>query len=170
MCKSALFMVLLLVSTGLSVQAQYKYTPADGCPVGFGAEVNAQAISRQTSDSHENEVDSIPLELSFEQTGAAGIVSAEIVVHGLSGTGGILPAKEAAKSDKTQVFHLERVAAAKDLQHSEVFVTKMAVVRWAEITKLKYADGSEWKTTSASRCRAMPPLFRLVDAPATNHP
>ena len=89
-----------------------------------------------------------------------------MVVHGLLASAGYLPVGERSQTARTQAFELNLAPGKAAVAETEVTVTKMRFVRWAELTELRYADGSTWHPSGTAECRAVPSLFRLVDLAA----
>jgi hypothetical protein len=177
----SLLMVFVLAGASTSAQenpvqpSQRVVTRAvsEGCPVNFGAQVNARAIVHSVQDAKEK--DAQLLELRFERLRASGseatgaeartILRASVTVHGVDQGARVLPVRNARDEDRTQVFELERRTEPAGLVDRDVWVHKM-LVKWAEVTELRFADGSVWRASKDSYCRATPSLFRLVAATA----
>ena len=137
-----------------------------GCPVFFGAQVAGRAVARTIDDMRKNP-DAPLLRLTFspERT----IVSAHVVIHGSQGSGLLLPVAGQSgqtKADSTQNFELKRLSGQQTVADAEVRVTQLRLVRWAELTEVRFADGSAWHPTSDAQCRAVSSLFHLANATA----
>jgi len=91
------------------------------------------------------------------------IVSADIVVHGFAPTAHIIPATLSAPTEITETFHLTP-AAGEPLLHSSVWTKSMSPVSWVELTRLDYADGTSWQSSTPRQCSATPSLYVLVGA------
>lgn len=105
------------------------------------------------------------LDLNFARP-RADIVAADIVVHGYPLTAHAIPATVAAPAEVTESFHLAASADA-PLLHSSVWTAHMVVIKWAELTRLEYSDGTTWTpATNQSTCRAYPSLYLPVSASA----
>jgi hypothetical protein len=163
------FLLLMVLSAGVYVSAQQAISanPAKsvGCPIGFGAQVNARAIA-QTAEDQKKIGDAPLLELTFGQRDTPKIVSASVTVHGLSSSHRFLPVDQGSDENATESFELGQGHGATGLTHTAVWVRKMLFVNWAEVTELKYADGSTWHASSDSQCRVVPSKLRLIDAVA----
>jgi hypothetical protein len=105
------------------------------------------------------------LDLSFARP-QAEIVAADVVVHGYPLTAHAIPATLSAPSEVTESFHLT-ASADEPLLHSSVWTAHMVVIKWAELTRLEYADGTTWTpAANQSTCRAYPRLYLPVNATA----
>jgi hypothetical protein len=102
------------------------------------------------------------LEIAFLRP-SARIVSADIVVHGYPATVHVIPATAQAPEEVTQAFHL---AADGDqpLLQSSIWTQHIASIRWVELTRLDYADGTAWQSSAPRQCTAAPSLYRPVAA------
>ena len=165
--------VLLAASAGVTAQHATATKPAaiatpamvTGCPVAFGAEVDGRARAQAIGDQ-EKRRDAPLLRLFFGRLDAPKIVGASVTVHGRVASSRYLPVGVRSDAERTQSFELDRDLGPMGLTEREVSVTKMAFVRWADVTELRYADGSVWHESGDAQCRAVPSGFRLVDAAA----
>jgi len=159
------FLLLTLLSAGAFVPAQ-QIIPSEGCPIGFGAQVNGRAIARTIEDQKKNG-DGPLLELTFERRDALKIVNASVTVHGLSASNRYLPVDKRPDENATQTFALRPENGAADLTNADVWLSKILSVSWVELTGMKYADGSAWHASPDAQCRAVPSKLLLVNATAT---
>ena len=169
------FLLLILLSMGIALSAQQDTPSApatftkplteNGCPVDFGAQVNSRPIARTIEDvrKHGN---SPLLELTFGHRNTPKILGVTVTIHGLSSSRRFLPVSERSGEQRVQTFRLGPAHGSADLAHTEVWVTKMLFVRWAEVIELNYADGTTWHESPSAQCRAVPDLFHLVDLTA----
>ncbi len=102
------------------------------------------------------------LQLTFHPQDAPKIMKVNVTVYGLSGEARVMPAGSGSKADITEIFQLRPEAGAVDLLQSEIWMQKMSTVRWVDLTEIEYADGSVWRASESSRCRAAPDMFVLV--------
>lgn len=162
------FLLLTVLSAGVYVSAQQssvgKPPQSEACPIGFGAQVNARDIARKAEDVKKNG-DGPLLELTFGQRGTPKVMGAVVKVHGVMSSNSYLLMDERSGADMTQTFDLGGAAGLTD---TSVSVTKLSYVDWAEVTELRYADGSSWHASSKGGCRAVPSKFRLIDATASS--
>jgi hypothetical protein len=165
--------LLLILSTGTILSAQQHSAPtvynlplaSSDCPVNFGAELNSRLIARTVEDAQKHG-DSPRLKLTFGHKDAPKILGATVTIHGLSSSRRYLPVSERSAANRTQTFKLDQAAGSPGLAHTEVWVTQMALVRWAEVTELNYADGTTWHPSRFTQCRAVPSLFHPVNLTA----
>jgi hypothetical protein len=168
------FLLPVLLSASIALPAQQNSattpkviilpTPAVGCPVKFGASIDTRAIVRSIGDrggDRGKDPNAPLLDLTFGPGKTAKIVGASVTVHGLSPQSLYLPVGQRPSEDRTQTFEFNSQPQAA-LAGTEVLVTKMSFVRWAELTQLRYADGSTWQPSAYARCKAVPSGFRLV--------
>lgn len=163
------FLLLTLLSTGIGLSAQpsasvkvIRSAANLNCPVDFDAQLNSPIIMR-TLQAGERHTDSPYLDLSFGQLMAPTIVGATVTIHGSSPSTQYLPVNDRSSENRTQTFKLEKAPGSKGLEQTEVLVNQMALVGWAEITELDYADGTSWHSTPFTVCRARPSSFHLVN-------
>jgi hypothetical protein len=164
MRRSILLLTVLSASASLWAQqtAGAKPWSGDGCPIGFGAQVNGRAIVRTVEDRKKNG-DGPLLELMFAVHDTPRIVSASVMVHGLSSSDRYLPVSQRPDENISQRFELggERGVG---LTEAEVRMNRILFVRWAEVTDLRYADGTVWHASPEAQCRTVPSKLLLVDA------
>jgi hypothetical protein len=160
------FLLLLLLSTGIGLSAQQTLPRAQvtvrplassTCPVNFAAQLNSRFIKRAAGDVRKH--DDVPLlKLTFGQLNTPEILSATVTIHGLSPSSRYMLVNEPSGANRTQTFQLDQAG----LGNTEVSVTQMRFVRWAEVTALNYADGTTWHSSRYEQCRAVPSNFHLV--------
>jgi hypothetical protein len=135
-----------------------------GCPVNFGAQIDSRVVVRSIGDGPQNP-NSQALKVTFRRVDTPTIVNASVTVHGMSSARRYLPVGQRSEANMSQTFEL-KPSQGSDLRQAEVEITKMALVRWAEVTELRFADGSTWHTSAGEHCRATPSGFRLVSLSA----
>ena len=134
---------------------------SEGCPISFFAERRPIGLVGYASDT-EARRHHTGVELTFKRSETPRIVSASVTVHGTSARPRITPAGTNPDEDLTETFDLERQAGTPTLQTTELWMKKLANVRWVELTGLEYVDGSAWHPSSTSRCNATPNGVLLV--------
>ena len=137
-----------------------------GCPVTFGAEVDGRAIAHTVEDAQQNP-DAPWLRLTFGPERA--ILSASVVIHGFRNSGLLLPAGGQFGSTTAEIiqnFELKRMFGQSTVADTEIRVTRLRLVRWAELTEVRFADSSVWHPAPDAHCRAIPSLFHLLSATA----
>ena len=171
--KIAFAYSVLALTTGLlaqEVNRNAQFHPAkpitSGCPVSFGAQVDGRAIARSVEDERQNP-DAPLLRLTFGP--GRTILSANVVIHGSKDSGLLLPVADApapANADHAQNFELKRISGQQTLTDAELRVTQLSLVRWAELTEVRFADGTAWQPAFDAQCRAVPSIFHLAGATA----
>jgi hypothetical protein len=167
----SLLAVLLSVGAGLPAQqvvrGQWEVPDITsvGCPVSFGASLSARAIAHSARDGGEQDQNSKLVELRFGRSDALAVVGAQVVIHGLAENARVLPVAGAPKGELSQTFQLKAVSDSSGLTEHDVWVSKM-IVRWAEVTELRYADGSVWRPSKGAYCRSVPSMYQPVNAEA----
>lgn len=167
MRNAILFLAIFFAGICMSGQqtSSTKAATSEGCPIGFGAQVNGRAIAQTAEDQKKNGSGPL-LEITFSVRGTPKILSASVTVHGLFSSNRYLPADQHSPENAEQTFEVARASGADGLTNAAVWLNKILFVNWAEVTELKYADGSVWHESSDSQCRAVPNRLLLVDATA----
>ncbi len=98
----------------------------------------------------------------FDRRDTPRIVKADVVVHGTSSASRVMPAGSGARNDVAETFELVRPAAALTLARADVWTKKMMSIGWVEVVGLEYADGTSWRASKGSVCRAAPNGLLLV--------
>lgn len=150
---------LFAQQSGQSAQFRVMQPAATGCPVSFAAQVDARLVARTVDNQHKNP-DGPLVRLTFDP--ARPILSASVVIHGMSRKGLTLPVAQQASEDIREHFKLSPQRGSHFVADDEVRVTSMAIVRSAEIREFRFADGSTWHPSGDERCQAAPSLFRDV--------
>ena len=170
MRNTFLLPLLLSTATGLSAQqtlprAQVTITrslASRACAVNFDAQLNSRFIKRDPGDVRKHD-DAPLLKLTFGPLSAQKVVSATVTIHGLSPSSRYMLVNKPSGANRTQTFQLDQTPGSAGLSDTEVRVTQMRFVRWAELTALSYADGTTWHPSRYEQCRAVPSNFHLVD-------
>jgi hypothetical protein len=120
------------------------------------------------------------------------IVAVDILIHGFSSLGQIIPGSQhsiatvdstsrnsvgAPDLDRnrsyslptgvapTESFHLSRDGSGASI-HTSIVAKGMMGISWLEVTRVEFADGSTWQSTSDGQCRLAPSLYVPVDLAA----
>ncbi len=134
------------------------------CPVsmqvrhGLGAG-QALAVARGRSGARGGQA----LDLTIANTGWAGVASMDAVVHfAASKPGLLLLGEDAGGEPLTTPMHIGRriatgaeIAVSWDLDQSNP-------VRYVELTRITFSDGSVWSASGNSRCRFVPDPMMLI--------
>jgi hypothetical protein len=167
MRRSSLVLAVLLVSAGLPAQTssrippvQFMETPVPvDCPAGFSVERRSTLNVVETKGAEERR----PLqglEVKVGRKDAAGIVSADVTVHGYSARRRVLPTVSGADPDASESFRITGEAAS--LLIKEIWMHRVNTVSWVELNEIEYANGSVWHSSAGARCNAAPSKFLLV--------
>jgi hypothetical protein len=170
--------VLLLASASLWAQSNSTDSGAvwvkpEGsvrCPIDLTVKRQQGLVARSVKDEKEGPTGQ-GLQLNFNVPAALKVLKVTVVVHGPPETAHAIPAKDDS-GDNTAIpetFHLERQAGTSSLQNSEIW-THLGAVQWIEVTEIQYADGTSWRESKGSVCRAAPGLLLLTNAEASGGP
>ena len=172
---SSMFLVLLFAPLALSAQYitgnsspyRVELRAAPACPVGFSVDRTPDGAviwinSPQLRGSHGQGPHGQGLDLNFAKP-ATQIVSADIVVHGYLPTTHIIPATPSLPAEATETFHLT-ASNGQPLLHPSVWTQHMVVVSWVDLTRIDFADGTTWQSSTPRQCSAAPSLY----VPVTN--
>lgn len=144
-----------------------------GCPVDFGASVSSRAVLNAAHSAlGQSAPANLTLSLTFAKPGPdapAGadrraVAAASVLVHGLAGKPRVVSAGTASSDGRAQSFDLTPGKGAATLLQSSVQVDRMMFVSWAEITELRFTDGSVWRPSGNSQCHATPGGFHRIGA------
>jgi len=130
------------------------------CPIGFTARANGAAVMVQTKDGRAKEP-AHSVALQFKSNNARRVESATVTIHGVRQTGLYLKTGGATEVNTSRTFSLHPNSEAED----QVSVSGVTTLRSAEITEMRYSDGTIWHPSKLSACQAAISGFRLVDAP-----
>jgi hypothetical protein len=162
---SFLVLTMLLAGAGLPAQKNYRLPPVPlmaspvpgGCPVGFSVERRSAVKVIETKGATERRQGQ-GLEVKLGQKDAAEIVSAEVTVHGHSAKLRVLPVSD--DTDASERFQITGEAAG--LLVREIWMHRVNTVSWVDLNEIEYANGSVWRASANTRCRAVPSNFLLV--------
>ncbi|HEY4382294.1 MAG TPA: hypothetical protein VGN01_18235 [Acidobacteriaceae bacterium] len=166
---SSMIFVLVLASASLAAQTSTGNSPVvlvkppavASCPVQLSVDriPNGGVVrTKGTVGAHGQ-----GLNLTFVQP-KVQIVAADITVHFYPAGGHVVPAAPSAASvPLTETFHLT-TSADTPMRESSIWTSHTAVVRWVELTRLEYADGTSWQASAPRQCGAAPSLYVLVDS------
>jgi len=139
------------------------------------------AIERQSLSQLQSP--SIGLDLDIASNSRHSIAAIDILVHGFSSAGQLLPASAqdslAPQADigprlhlpanaPTQAFHLAPGHPGLFTQafRSSIWTHGLMGIRWLEVTRVEFADGSVWLPAAGGDCRFTPSLYVPVDTSA----
>ncbi|WP_433967441.1 hypothetical protein [Tunturiibacter gelidiferens] len=137
-----------------------------GCPIGFRADrqSTAQILTAGTTKKKEP---ALGLHLSLDRQTAPAIESIEVTVYGVSSKGRILPTdllttQDSASDTVSKSFDLQRSAGNETLSNADVWMNKVGALRWVDLNEIRYANGTSWRPSASTKCRAIPSNFVLV--------
>jgi hypothetical protein len=136
---------------------QSNLSTAEGCPVGLSAERRSDFGMRLAENGPVSEP-AQGLHISLMNL-SSRIESAEITVYGVTSRASIVPVGGAASNEISKTFVLHPGVVSKESQEATVWMRDVGALTRVELKSLTYADGSEWRESEASRCRAVPSLF-----------
>ena len=171
MRPSSMILMLLLSSSGLA--AQTSSTPAiflsppasESCPVSFSADrqpdggmVNVDRKTRSYSQG---------LQINFARSSSPALLKVDVKLHGMTPGVHMSPASLATRRavEATETFQLTATQGS-PLLRSSVSTKRLGSVDWVELTRIEFANGTTWQSSTDSRCVVAPSLLVLVDSNA----
>jgi hypothetical protein len=136
---------------------QSNVSTADGCPVGLSAERRSDFGMRLAENGPVSEP-AQGLHISLMHL-FSRIESAEITVYGVTSRASIVPVGGAASNEISKTFVLHPGVVSKESQEATVWMRDVGALTRVELKSLTYADGSGWRESEGSKCRAVPSLF-----------
>jgi hypothetical protein len=163
-------LLLLLPATAQSpggfVRALEQPPSSVNCPVDFSAAHQRTGGTVQVSRGASRQGQAF--EVRFQPLHGPGIVEAAGVLHGLAGAQ-LLPTGRPQPGDVTEFFHTGPLTAQSGRFESVVYAGRITGVRWIELTEIAFADGTRWRATADSICRAVPNGMMLVASQPLEH-
>lgn len=137
------------------------------CPVWLTAQRDAEGMMMKTQDGQskpDGSGDQLAQGLKVILRHAPSpIESVEGTLYATrSFAGAMLIQSGSPAPDATKAFEFHRTAGEKSLVDFEVWMDKVATLRWVDITSITYGDGATWKTPKDAVCRVFPSAFVLV--------
>ena len=139
---------------------------SQGCPVDLTAQQRSagELIATGSAAAAPDNAARQGVHFVLRNEGDREIVSLSGTLHGLSPRLRMLPAAPQPKEDVTQAFHLRRKIAEGGSGDSELWMDQVSTIRWIDLESITYADGSVWRPSAQSRCRAVPDPLVLVSS------
>ncbi|MBB5327143.1 hypothetical protein [Tunturiibacter gelidoferens] len=136
------------------------------CPIGFRANRQASPQILSAGDTEKN-TPALGLHLTLDHQTAPAIESVEITVYGVSPKGQVLPTNQwAADTDTRDVisksFQLQRSAGTETLNNADIWMHQVGALRWVDLNEVRYTDGTSWRPSGSTKCRAVPSNLILV--------
>jgi hypothetical protein len=139
---------------------QSNVSTADGCPVGLFVDRRSNLVTRLAEDGHPAGP-AQGLHISLIHL-FSRIESAEIAVYGVTSRASIVPLGGTASNEVSKTFVLHPGMVSQESQEATVWMRDVGALTRVELKSLTYADGSGWRESEGSKCRAVPSLFVLV--------
>ncbi|MGO4210467.1 hypothetical protein AB4Y89_20440 [Terriglobus sp. 2YAB30_2] len=167
-----LALAALLSTTGYPQQpspvVQYRLpelqaSPA-ACPIGFTARASGTAVMVQTKDGRGKE-SAHSVALQFKSNDTRRVESATVTIHGIRQTNLYLKTRGATQANISRTFYLHPNVGSDGLAQDQVSVAGITTLRSAEITEMRYSDGTVWHPSKLSACQAAISGFRLINTP-----
>ena len=141
--------------------SQYRPLPLNvKCPVVLRVERRAPGMVRETDGR------STPggqgIQLNFASRPHSPVVQIDLALHGYSG--GVMVPLLSAGSTKEVVeeFHLAGTSERPILEQT-LWSRRMTAIAWIELTRVVFADGTSWQSTSPRECAFEPSLYVPVN-------
>lgn len=163
--------LVLLTSTAIAQQNKPVSAPqirlqtivVPSCPVGFSARQSGVPLMARAADGRSAEQKQA-IDLEFHTRDARTLTNATIVVHGVNQTSLYLETGSGPEKKESRTFERELVSWQDNIAQDRLSVSGIAVLRSAEVTEMRFSDGTVWHPTAFSACRARLNGFRLVAA------
>lgn len=130
---------------------------ADGCPVGLSAERRSDFGMRLAKNGPVSGP-AQGLHVSLMNL-SSRIESAEITVYGVTSRASVVPVGGAVSHEISKAFVLHPGVVSKESQEATVWMRDVGALTRVELKSLTYVDGSGWRESEGSRCRAVPSLL-----------
>ena len=165
--------VLLTTTTACTQQpspvVQYRLpellaSPA-ACPIGFTARASGTAVMVQTKDGKGKEP-AHSVALQFKSNNTRRVESATVTIHGIRQTNLYLKTRGTTEANTSRTFYLHPNAGSDGIAQDQVSVAGVTTLRSAEITEMRYSDGTVWHPSKLSACQAAISGLRLINTPA----
>jgi hypothetical protein len=134
-----------------------------GCPVGLSAERRSDTMMLRAGDSRLKD-SAQGLHITFNHRDEPQIESAEITVYGVTSKLRVLPAGISSSDEVSKTFELQRTKGSEGLQEASVWMQKVGSLTRVELTSITYADGTTWRRSKSSQCRAVPSALLLISS------
>lgn len=134
-----------------------------GCPVSLSVWRTSPTELVNASDAVQHR-GSQRIHLSVDPRDTSGIRSAELTVHATSLKGRYLLASSAnASPDLDCTFQISGPSTS-SLRDKDLWIDGVGSVLSVDLTSITYVDGSTWRRSPDSVCRAVPSSFLLVSS------
>jgi len=135
------------------------------CPISFTARASGTAVMVQTKDGKGKEP-AHSVSLQFKSNDTRRVESATVTIHGIRQTNLYLKTRGATEVNTSRTFSLHPNAGSDGIVQDQVSVAGVTTLRSAEITEMRYTDGTVWHPSKLSACQAAISGLRLINTPA----
>ena len=132
------------------------------CPVVFGAQANAAPVMMLTTDGSSALVRTVSLQ--FDSRDGRTIDSATVTIRGVTPSHLYLKTGKDSEEKQERTFHIESRAGSNGFTQSDLSVSGITALRTAEITEIRFTDGTSWHPTGIAGCVAYFNGVHLVNA------
>jgi hypothetical protein len=166
---------MLLATLSMSAQAPGPSGPAEtvkyfpdvsGCPIAMHARQGIGGRLSAARNGHHAEKFAAHLQLGLNDghvKSAPQMLRARVIVHGLNGNERILPAMGGAgHADIIRTFTVNLAPDEEPGMAGELVLPGFTSARLIELESVTYTDGSTWKFSNPSACRAVPDMLMRI--------
>ena len=154
--------LFLIIATALTVPSAFSATDAvlktppvsKNCPVVFSVEQRSDGKTLPAEKNAKGPARGV--HITVQDPKDQKLHSAEVVLHGLSPKGRVLPAGSQSGDELTKNFHLVRDEHSDQPIAADLWMHNIAAVRSVSITAIEYTDGTRWQESKSSSCVATP--------------
>jgi len=132
------------------------------CPVIFGAQANAAPLMMLTADGSSAPVRTVSLQ--FGSRDGRNVDSASVTIRGVTQSGLYLKTGNDSEEKQERTFHIELRAGSNGFTQSDLSVSGITSLRTAEITEIRFTDGTLWHPNGIAGCVAYFNGVYLVNA------
>lgn len=132
------------------------------CPVVFGAQANAAPLMTLAADGSSTPVRTVSLQ--FGMRDSRTIDSATVTIRGVTQSHLYLKTGKGPEEKQERTFHIESRAGSNGFTQSDLSVSGIMSLRTAEITEIRFTDGTSWRPTGIDGCVAYFNGVHLVNA------
>lgn len=133
----------------------------DSCPVGLFAERRSDFEMVRIGESPQKGL-AQGLHVTLTHKNAPAIENVEITIHGSTPKLSLLPVDAVSESDVSKTFQLHRNEGSKTLRDAYLWMHGASVLNRVDLNSITYVDGSKWRESETSKCRAVPSALLLI--------
>lgn len=132
------------------------------CPIVFAAQVNAAPVMSLTTGGGSTPVRTVSLQ--FGSRDGRNVDSATVAIRGVTQSHLLLAIGSGSEEKQERVFHIESRAGSNGFTQSDLSVSGITALRTAEVTEIRFTDGTLWQPSGIAGCVAYFNGVHLVDA------